>query len=559
MISPLHEAIDQASKVLHNAIRRTDNEGYLDLDRDLSIGDAELEISTLEVVLGPLYQACSSILARAKQKRNLLAPVNRLSTELLVYVLGMVVDDYAAWNRHRAIRTLGSVCNRWRFVIHGTPAFWKCVYDSHPLGYICDALSKSDPHPLQISIQCDDGRTRHQDFIDGIRKHQPRWNVLSFGFDRSICTNCIQHVLASDHVPLLRTVHLRGPANDSRTAVIPTPLFQGQAINLQALSIEYNIVMPWEPATFPALRSLKLEGIYRHAPTFSQFVALLQSRCLELETLVVRSVDFQGTFHPPQGAVLQFPNLATLSLVVIEGDLVSFVVGSVQFLVCQTLEIRVAMETMERGSSFLSRCLARASPALQSAASKLPDMKAELEVLDRHIEYTANSGEQYRFLIRLSVFEDAAYQSGWTPESLTRVTSAIPPLPLSVTFTCYEDRALPFDPMLCLEGTTTLRLETRADESTPLALQRLGEPIIVDGVNRFPFPHLEVLDLTGGKPVPEDVLMMLANRQSHSAQESQTEYPRKLKKLMVPWYKEFLDETRRIQEILGDGRVTGWW
>ncbi|KAG8892153.1 hypothetical protein FRB99_002920, partial [Tulasnella sp. 403] len=259
------------------------------------------------------------------------------------------------------------------------------------------------------------------------------------------------------------------------------------------------------------------------------------------------------------GAVLQFPNLATLSLVVIDGDLVSFVVGSVQFLVCQALEIHVAIETVERGSSFLSHCLARASPAIQSVASKFPDMKAELEVLDRHIEYTANSGEQYRFLIRLSVFEDAAYQSGRTPEFLTRVTCAIPPLPLSVTLTCYEDRRLPFDPILCLEGTTSLRLNTRADESTPLALQKLGEPILVDGVNRFPFPHLEVLDLTGGNPVPEDVLTMLANRQSRSAQESQTEYPRKLKKLMVPWYNKSSDETRRIQEILGDGRVTGWW
>ncbi|KAG8900295.1 hypothetical protein FRB99_006136 [Tulasnella sp. 403] len=299
------------------------------------------------------------------------------------------------------------------------------------------------------------------------------------------------------------------------------------------LTIKYNVSISWDLATFPPLRSLTLDQITWQAPTFSQFIAFLQGRCRELETLVVRRVSFRDPLTPPQDPALDFPNLVTLSLSDIDKDLASFVVGSVQFHICRFFEIFVEVE-IESSSSFFSDCLARASPALGSAASRFSGMEADLGVSPSGYSYDVALGKQYRFTLDVLPDysnPDSVYQ--WTPESLARVAPVIPSLPLSVELHDSSCRWLQSDSVLRLEGIKSLHMAITSCEDTRLALERLGQPIVVDGVCRFPFPHLEVL--RSGSAAPRDVLKMLINRQSYVVQGCQVEYPKGLKELYVSW------------------------
>ncbi|KAG8896807.1 hypothetical protein FRB99_008628 [Tulasnella sp. 403] len=352
-------------------------------------------------------------------------------------------------------------------------------------------------------------------------------------------------MLASDDAPSLHGLHLQSPTLTAGSITTPTPLFHGQASNLRTLTVK--ITFPSLGILPPSLLSvpLTLEDLVWPTSTFSRFTAFIQCRFRDLEILVIRNVARRSALHSPHVATLEFPKLHTSLLAGADENFVGFVVGSNRFPACQVLKVGVTFGTTESGSLFPPDCLASASPAPKFAASKFPDMGAELEVSHYAIHYMAGSGERYHLSVRMYADLD---RTGWIVELLDRVTSVVSSLPLSVTSRGSSCRGPVFNSVLGLDGTASLSLDTK-DKYIHSVLHKLGQPILVDGFGRFPFSCLEVLGLKCANILVRDVLGTLTNRQSYNMQESQIEYPRGLKTLYVPWDEELCVEAVQIREI----------
>lgn len=217
-----------------------------------------------------------------KTRRNLLAPISKLSSETLLRIFDLLKDDeYSPFNDHlgRPFLTkhiIVHVCRQWRFLAFSAPAFWsKPPLWDHDWALRYLKLSKLEP--LDVKIRAD----IKTPLCTTVLKEMPRIKVLSIIGYLDAFTE-IQKLLQSNKsldAPLLTSLKLHFRV-EMRGKPSPFKLLDDtfrQAGALRQLELR-NITVKWDSPLFrQQLTTLKLNETPASArPTWKQLMDTLR-------------------------------------------------------------------------------------------------------------------------------------------------------------------------------------------------------------------------------------------------------------------------------------------
>jgi hypothetical protein len=112
--------------------------------------DKPSQVMQLQITL---EQALGAVLSL----RNGFSPINRLPTETISYIFGLICapdrdDDHA--HPHRAMK-LAQVCSQWRSNVISTPLLWSTIHISRKTQpeFVALCLERSKEVPLEIVLE----------------------------------------------------------------------------------------------------------------------------------------------------------------------------------------------------------------------------------------------------------------------------------------------------------------------------------------------------------------------------------------------------------------------
>jgi hypothetical protein len=224
-----------------------------------------------------------------KTRRNALAPISRLPTEILTRIFTTIAYsclDCFGYPTLSWICSVTAVCGHWRAIALECPSLWCFISFNQPI-WAEEMLRRSKMAPLTIkvddSIEVDD---RHftPKMLDSVRlalQHISRIRDLHIVTSRIDMSNLFDH-----HAPLLQSlhIHLNYSSFFGYSFAPPQIPIVGGGYHLRRLEL-INCDISWESPLLCDLVHLKLHDIFfRNPPTITQLLDALDKMPL-LETL----------------------------------------------------------------------------------------------------------------------------------------------------------------------------------------------------------------------------------------------------------------------------------
>ncbi|KDQ61411.1 hypothetical protein JAAARDRAFT_190185 [Jaapia argillacea MUCL 33604] len=209
-----------------------------------------------------------------RSKRNGLAPISRLSPELLAQIFieyAMCTDMAAepAMSFRPDVWWIATthVCRHWREVGLGTPRLWSRPPFKKPK-WAQEMLIRSKSAPLQVYATI--GNVEHLRAVESALKHMSRIQVLSIAGPSSE----LGKLSLSSPAPLLESLSLNNWTEHDRYS-IPTNAFNLENPSLRKLELR-QCSPNWGSPMYGGLSALKVEAIPKSArPTLPQLLQIL--------------------------------------------------------------------------------------------------------------------------------------------------------------------------------------------------------------------------------------------------------------------------------------------
>ncbi|KAJ7092842.1 hypothetical protein B0H15DRAFT_832656 [Mycena belliarum] len=222
-----------------NSVREDGDGAAVALAQDISSGErALLSLQPTELLL----------LQRALQtRRNSLAPISRLPTEVLAPILEQcptIGDDAPSFRTANFVAGLQSahVCRRWRDIALDSARFWAHIVLSRPR-WALEMLHRSRAAPLVVGLNLVPAPTKTVAARDLVLAQLARIRELHLN-------KSADHIIPQELLlpaPILDTFRLEYDAPNGGIKTVPPTLFQGQAPALRHLALRCCILHSESP------------------------------------------------------------------------------------------------------------------------------------------------------------------------------------------------------------------------------------------------------------------------------------------------------------------------
>jgi hypothetical protein len=220
------------------------------------------------------------ILKGLKTRRNALAHISFLPTEILSRIFMALV--YLYWDNSDLswIPSVTAVCSHWRAVALECPSLWCYISFSWPI-WVEEMLKRSKMVPLIIKADNLNPTTKQMDAIRLVLQHISRIKELRLTAPGDTIAELINPI--DEPAPLLQSLHLSDPLGYylwGDLYMLPERLFVCDGHHLQRLEL-MNCNIPWES---PLLSGLVHFKFYTSITTTTRLLETLEKMPL-LETL----------------------------------------------------------------------------------------------------------------------------------------------------------------------------------------------------------------------------------------------------------------------------------
>ncbi|KAH9922626.1 uncharacterized protein B0H18DRAFT_1017134 [Fomitopsis serialis] len=199
--------------------------------------------------------------------RNILAPINRLPSEILCMIFSRVVMDCPRQSQRnhpsRGKHAIQTVCRLWRQIAISFPVLWSEIELTQrtPTAALHELLQRAGVVPLQVSV------FRADHLVKYIGPHMHRMQRLEVTFEKSSTQNMQlsrRFSLLFQPAPFLNGLHVSTHEDDPYLIMMPK-LFQGHAPRLSRLSLSRHYLCSTN--RFPNLTHLYLSMQYTFSPS----------------------------------------------------------------------------------------------------------------------------------------------------------------------------------------------------------------------------------------------------------------------------------------------------
>lgn len=508
-------------------------------------------MAALRVSIGAVRDFLEAEIANLARFRNSLTPIETLPPELLIRVLHLTLESHSIRTRHQVLYQLLTVSSTWHNAIMGTPSFWSTVHIHLTTKSLATALERSRNNPL--TIYCPEPTSRCvkvypggqiQLFFEAITPHIARWQSVTVG--GLLYFGDVRTTLELP-APMVEYVHLR--RGHEPVGLAHLNLFSGQAPRLESLTL-HGVSIPWESPILSGLLYLVLTNVAYPWPSATQILRML-SKCPQLKYLEFRTDDFgDPAYDVPSQDPVFLPNLAIVILYNLPRELLCPIAERIRAPKCSHLILGTDWNTPSAGPDVVAESL------INSTAHFIPPIYSQL-----------SSNAKASFTLDGMEVEDGpdgpileARIGGGKPHNLwlfKRFHDHFQGVPFHRIFlqlypVDLEDQATRAA-LSDLDFVPYLELDQHSDNIEEF-LSFLATPHIEDGVARWPFSHLRILDVhlwSGG----DSLLRMLESRSGKTKTDVvEVRLPDELESLRLGK----VDETTytAIENFMGKSRLT---
>lgn len=516
-----------------------------------------LESDAMEESLQVLSKACWKRIVALRRKRNaLIAPVHRLPVETLVTILQASAKTrtepgWASFNSQqysKNLHTIAQVCEHWSTVVVTTPHLWRHITSSSATKFSKTSLSKSGQLPLTVSVE---GRTddikRLPAFAALVKPHSHRWESIYLSFHK---TRSFLDFLSTPTPSLTRATLILIP----QKGVPPAQPFNPFLTPIPALRDLYiqDLPISWDAVKLSGLTSLYLAGATITVTSPARILTLLRGSP-QLRVLCFSCSKFHGAevWRWTQAEEVVLTDLSDLAIKGLPTDSTRYILESLRAPNCRNVDIDC---NLLRRDPKLNPLLASLQPFFVSALQSLTSPAPRLSITVRDGSFHFNMGAEG---LDVSIYLRAVV--GFKPlEWVGKVLQDHLPSML-VQLLLWEDvdtASAAFLPSLTgLHSLVGVEFDRTCPACLPF-INLITSPMAVDGVQRWPFPHLDTFVFEPHDFTSREILEMVRSRHGvlHSGGEP-LELPAPIK------YLEYSTDSQadekyieaEIKEILGEG------
>lgn len=208
--------------------------------------------SVLDTVLDSIASVANSALEDFRRRRNALATINRLPSEVLLLIMSFLPYD--------ALDTATRVCHHWHEMLSSTPWLWNDVTivferpDGSWLSTLQTALTRSRGRIRKLKLRCTSASPDCVEMSSLIATTMVDLEHLYLDLDG--CPLSYWEPVFNSPAPSLRTLCITAPAGPS--SFLPDNLFLGIAPHLWSLWLT-NVLIPTDPGeSFNAIAELAI-------------------------------------------------------------------------------------------------------------------------------------------------------------------------------------------------------------------------------------------------------------------------------------------------------------
>jgi hypothetical protein len=321
-------------------------------------------------------QHASEVLRMLKTRRNSLAPISRLPTEILARIFTTIAHSYLDNFGYRElswIYSVTAVCGHWRAIALECTSLW-CFISVECQNWTEVMLERSKMAPLIVKAKLDDDPLDISSEGDTVRlalQHISRIKELRLVTSKDNIEVLIDRI--DERAPLLRTLCLSNswggdPMNNKYT--LPEMLFVGDDHRLERLEL-VNCVISWDSPLLHNLIHLKLHNTLQ--PTITQLLEALERMPL-VETLDLKDslpVMSNDNFGSPE--IIRVIHLSRLSALSLSSTAIecAYLLNHISYPASTSLRLRCTLGVR-------SDCL----PTLFKAISSVWDGRGGSQLLD---------------------------------------------------------------------------------------------------------------------------------------------------------------------------------
>ena len=255
-----------------------------------------------------LVRDASEVLDLVRSMKNILAPINRISSE----VFSLFPEYLEGYSMEEDLIAMSHVCRSWRKLLIARPSLWvrlDCANTDKTRVYI----ERSKSSPLELSLY-KNGYTNHLNYVvDAILLVVPHISRLEY---LSINGSEALQILAphlSCPIPLLRELAITSDSNCRPTPVLDTMLFNCDLSSLCSLTLVGFVThLPWKNLSQLTTFVLYLGRTLEDKISITQLLDFLEG-ARHLRDITLRHFLITMSNAPP-GRVVSLPCLKTFTI-----------------------------------------------------------------------------------------------------------------------------------------------------------------------------------------------------------------------------------------------------
>ncbi|KAG9045884.1 hypothetical protein FS837_005515 [Tulasnella sp. UAMH 9824] len=228
---------------------------------------------------------------------NSLAPAHKLPIEVLQHIFHFVLFGASGRRRRHFVArltVLRSISSIWRDVTDRTPSLWTQLSSQDHIGFVSEALSKSQNYSLQLKYVGVFGSAEPSPFLDKAFMHLDRWETVVIQDPHGLL---MEEYFACPAPRLKRLVASTQTGGIYFGRGPPPLLFGGEWATLEELRAVRWKNMDWTDVHCYRLRALEIEDYFFF--DMEKLFSILAEN-LDLRTLRIHSITFRDDLHPQQ-------------------------------------------------------------------------------------------------------------------------------------------------------------------------------------------------------------------------------------------------------------------
>lgn len=479
----------------------------------------------MDSLLQAFQQFAKAEMAMLRRRRNALAPISKLPTEISVAIFARFLErgeHVELADPPSRISTLSEVCSAWNKLVNNTPGLWSRIRTDYPPKFIRKALENSEEHLITIDGALSDPDDSRQEAILASCSQIGRWSSAKLEADSDEEVDLVTYSGA----PVLRRLELSCLQRGTEDRAVVN-LCAGHAPLLEHLSLT-GLDAVWTSPIFKNLRTLALNRVL--GLQSGQLSSILKA-CPQLRRLSFQDVRLSDRL-PPTGqdpTPIDLLDLEGLEVTGHSPEVLDQLVARVHCPIVNTVKIRIPTPAPHHPPHQISLDL-----RLVGAFALKFLQRAALQTLPSIISCQGRSCAIMFFRQEVTSYQ-LSFESGRNNRGLRALLEQIRrafTLPsTAIVFPSADEFESAWKGLSDLQDMDFLHISGQTD-----CLAYLATPLERDGALHWPFSRLKTFSLGGTScERPGEIVTMVQGRQGRMLADSDVpvELPSTLRSLFI--------------------------